>query len=74
MKNYPLGSLSIVNALAKDLDFTTDSLEVKAIQESVRDASDYDAFFVRVGNGDYTEIWGMAGTVPYLSNLVKRLV
>jgi hypothetical protein len=33
-----------------------------------------DSYFVAVKDGDYAEIWGMAGIVPYLSKLVTRLV
>ena len=35
---------------------------------------EYDGFFVKVEDGDYSEIWGFVGTVPYLSKIVSRLV
>lgn len=34
----------------------------------------YDAFFVRSKNGEYIEVWGFVGVIPYLSKLVSRLV
>ena len=66
---------TIVRALPAELQFVSDSQDVQAVREHIgADANDYDAFFVGVVDGDYTEVWGMVGIVPYLSKLVSRLV
>lgn len=46
--------------------------------ESIREylggiGNDYDAFFVSVVNGDYSQIWGIEGIVPYLEKTAYRL-
>lgn len=59
-----------------DLTFISDSQDVEALKEHLGKnsiAQDYDSFFVKVENGDYTEIYGMAGIVPYLSKLVRKI-
>ena len=35
---------------------------------------EYDSYFVRASDGEYKEIWGMAGIVPHMSKPVSRLV
>lgn len=35
---------------------------------------DYDIFFVQVEDGDYSEVWGVEGSIPYLSRIADRLV
>ena len=69
-----VGSMSAVAALPQELQFVSDSQDVAAVKEHLGpEAQDYDAFFVAVADGDYTEVWGMCGCVPYLSKLVSRL-
>ena len=61
--------------LGQHLTLVSDSQDVQAIREHLgEDAGNYDAFFVDVQNGDYVEVWGMVGIVPYLSKLVSRLI
>lgn len=61
--------------------------DIESIREAVRafqvlnvtappphDPEDYDGFLVRIDNGDYMEIWGYEGTIPYLDKHVTRLV
>jgi hypothetical protein len=68
-------STSIVAALPQHLMFVSNSQDVDAVKESIGpSAKDYDAFFVAVGDGDYDEVWGMCGIVPFKSKLVTRLV
>lgn len=60
-----------------DLQFISDSQDTAAIRFDFGPAWDgfeYDSYFVAVADGEYKEIWGMCGTVPYLSKLVTRLV
>ena len=33
----------------------------------------FDAFFVKLADGDYAEIWGIYGTVPYLHKEAYRV-
>ena len=67
--------MRVVANLGQHLNFISDSQDVQAIREYLgEDAGNYDAFFVDVQNGDYVEVWGMVGIVPYLSKLVSRLI
>jgi hypothetical protein len=56
------------------LNFLSDSQDVQPIQTAYPLASDYDAFFIAVNDGEVVELWGIVGTVPYLSKLAKRIV
>lgn len=68
------GNMSIVASLENDQDLIFVS-DTQAIREHVGDkANDYDAFFVKVQDGDYTEVWGICGTVAVKSKLARRLV
>ncbi len=52
-----------------DLIFVDRDYEVKAIKEHFGNAPavrDCDAFFVKVENGEYTEVYCMEGKTPYL--------
>lgn len=61
--------------LGQHLYFVSDSQDVQAIREHLgEDAGNYDAFFVDVRDGEYVELWGMCGIVPYNSKLVSRLI
>lgn len=60
-----------------DLQFVSDSQDVDAIRDSFGPrwaGREYDSYFVGTQDGEYVEIWGMSGIVPYLSKLVLRLV
>ena len=74
-----VGSMTAVGALPQDLQFVSDSQDVQAIKDYFGDAvngeyGEYDAFFVRVQDGEYTEVWGICGIVPYNSKLTTRLI
>lgn len=61
--------------LGQHLQFVSDSQDVQAIREYLGEsAGNYDAFFVDTQDGEYTEVWGMVGIVPYNSKLVSRLI
>ena len=56
-----------------DLVFVSDSQDVEAIKEHFGnhpDIEDYDSFFVEVGDGEYTEVFGMEGIVPHYDKYV----
>lgn len=60
-----------------DLQFISDSQDVAAIRYDFGPAwegFEYDSYFVRVQDGEYKDVWGMCGIVPYRSKLVTRLV
>lgn len=60
-----------------NLQFVSDSQDTAAIRFDFGpnwDGFDYDSYFVRAEDGEYKEIWGMSGIVPYMSKLVTRLV
>jgi len=67
-----------------DLQFVSDSQDVAAIKEYLQgfkamhellniSLEDYDSFFVKIEDGDYTEIYGMAGIVPYLYKTLDKI-
>lgn len=75
LNSRPIGSMSAVGALPNELQFVSDSQDIAPIKEHIgASATDYDAFFVNVENGDYTEVWGICGIVPYKSKLTTRLL
>lgn len=56
-----------------DLNFVSDSQDVEAIHDYIPKSKPYDAFFIKQRDGDYVEVWGMVGSVPYLSKMVTKL-
>lgn len=70
-----IGSMTAVAALPKHLEFVSDSQDVTAIKQHIGQSADgYDAFFISVADGDYTEVWGIVGIVPYNTKLTSRLL
>jgi hypothetical protein len=49
----------------KDYIFVSNTQDVEPIKEMYPNTEDYDSFFVLVGDGEYLEVWGMQGIVPY---------
>ena len=75
LTSRPIGSMSAVAALPCELQFVSDSQDVALIKEHIGPtANPYDAFFVHVDEDGYTEVWGIVGTIPYLSKLTFRLL
>jgi predicted house-cleaning NTP pyrophosphatase (Maf/HAM1 superfamily) len=67
-----------------DLQFISDSQDVAAVKEYLQcfkslhqllniNLDDYDSFFVKVDEGDYSEIYGMVGIVPYLYKTLDKI-
>jgi len=58
-----------------DLIFTCDSQDVKFIKEYIGVNSEiFDSFFVKQVDGDYTEIFGIFGIVPYLEKEIFPII
>ena len=75
MRNRPVGSMTAVAALSSDLQFVSDSQDVQPIKEYIGESAEgYDAFFVHIADGDYAEVWGICGIIPYNTKLTTRLV
>lgn len=55
----------MVNEMDNSYRFTNNDQDVKAIREMYPNAVEngFEAFFVKI-NGDYTEVWGIWGTIP----------
>lgn len=74
LNSRKVGSMTAVGALPPELQFVSDSQDVAPIREYLgADAGEYDAFFVHIQDGDYTEVWGICGIIPYNSKLTTRL-
>ena len=61
-----------------DLQFVSDSQDVEAIKNYVgikpTDAiNTYDSFFVKIQDGEYVELYGMVGIIPYLDKEVVKI-
>lgn len=57
-----------------ELLLVTDSQDVRAVKDTIGfPALEYDGFFVKVENGDYSEVWGFLGTIPYVWKHAERL-
>jgi hypothetical protein len=70
----------IVNKLNSrdDLQYISDSQEVKEIKamlgySNTIKLNDFDSFFVKVDNGDYEEIYGLSGIVPYFYKPIFKI-
>lgn len=75
LKTSVIGDVRAVVNIGPEFQFLSDSQDVAPVKEHVGEsASDYDSFFVRVADGDYAEVWGMCGIVPFTSKLVRRLL
>jgi hypothetical protein len=58
----------------KSFNFVSDSQEVKSIKENLGEVADeFDSFFVKVGDGDYVEVWGIHGIIPFDSKLAFKI-
>lgn len=70
-----VGTTRTVSHMGTHLSFVCDSQDVQSIKEYLSDtALGYDSFFVAIADGDYAEVWGMVGIVPFKSKLVRRLL
>ena len=50
-------------------------IDTESIKEHIGEsAKEYDTFFVPVGEGEYTEVWGIHGIVPRLDKIATRIV
>lgn len=68
-------TLSIACLTNNNLILVTDAQDVKPLKDYLGEiASDYDSFFVEVKDGEYSEVWGFCGTVPYLSKLTTKII
>jgi len=56
----------LIKELPIDLQLITDSQDVESIKHHVGpEAEECDGFLVRVEDGDYAEIWGFYGNIPW---------
>ena len=67
-----------INSFNDNFIFVSDSQDVAEIKKYLptnkKLLDSYDSFFVRIEDGEYIEIWGVAGIVPYLDKLACRLL
>ena len=57
-----------------DLTFCDSSTDVDACLDDLGVEKDYDALFVKVEDGAYTEVYGMFGIIPHLHKILDRIV
>lgn len=63
-----------VKDLPQDLVFVVDSRGIEHTQSRFMEANEYDSFFVRTANGEYTQVWGMYGIVPEVNRRVYQIL
>ncbi len=83
VENSIVGDYAQVNWLDPELSFLSDSQDVNDIKKYLGYVSnprtgkgialDFHSFFVGQEDGDYTQIWGMSGIIPYNNKEVVRL-
>ena len=60
-----------------DLQFISDSQDVAEVNDFISwrygIPDKYDSFFVKVEDGEYLEIYGVEGIVPYLNKEVTKI-
>lgn len=66
--------MTVVGMVPKDHEFISDSQDVAAVKTLVEGSKGYDAFFVKVCEGEYVSVYGMCGLVPHLNKLVSKLI
>ena len=55
-------------------NFVSDSQDVKPIKEYLGEiANEFDSFFVKIEDGDYAEVWGIHGIIPYTNKTAYRI-
>lgn len=63
------------NFNAPEWVFVSDSQDARAVKENLGSIADeFDSFFVKVGDGDYLEVWGIFGSVPYTHKNSYRIL
>lgn len=74
-KGY-LDTLRLENCKFNNLfNFVSDSQEVKPIKENLgKIADEFMSFFVKIEDGDYSEVWAIHGIIPYNNKTAYRLV
>jgi hypothetical protein len=64
-----------VKDMGPEYHFTNDTDECDSIRDMLRPrANAFDSFFVIVGEGEYTSIYGMEGNTPWTGNSVERIL
>lgn len=66
-----------VSDLSPDLVFIADSSEVLSITNYLGGKlvkHRYHSFFVRAVDGEFVEVWGMFGIIPFLDRVVYRIL
>lgn len=67
------GTISKLEKLEPDLQLVSDSQDVNEIKSYIgnfKRLEPFDSFFVKIEDGDYSEIYGFTGIVPYSTTLV----
>lgn len=52
----------------------SDSQDVAPIKCAIKGADEFDSFFVKTGDGEYLEIWGICGIIPYTHKNAYRIL
>lgn len=77
MRDYYLDQMALQHCKfdGPEWQFLSDSQDVQAVKDHCdKIAAEFDAFFVKVEDGDYSEVWGIEGIIPYLYKTAYRIV
>jgi hypothetical protein len=54
--------------------FVSDSQDTQAVKENIGQiAMEFDSFFVKIGEGEYLEAWGIHGIIPYTNKTAYQI-
>jgi len=59
-----------------DLEFISDDYSINSIKNTIgrfEELKDFNSFFVKINNGEYEEVYGIYGTVPYITKDIYRI-
>jgi hypothetical protein len=61
--------------IPEDFVFVSTDFEVEELKNQLgKEAKEYDAFFIKVKNGEIVEAYGMHGIVPHNDKLVWKII
>lgn len=55
-------------------EYTLCSFDGDVLELNSNYQTDYDGFLVKIGNGDYEEVWGFYGSIPWLNKTVHNVL
>jgi hypothetical protein len=68
-----MADIEYVKDIPDNFQFLSDSQDVEQIKSDIPGADEFDSFFVSIQDGDYLDIYGIKGIIPYNNKPVYKL-